>query len=121
MDQNSKMANYNNSAYASRLADKQALFNSSNYGQKQALFKSSSVNKTNTTTKFTMPNGKVIVRNPQSNKIDFKTLFAGLNADNVDNTVSISNFKAISDNMMNSYANKSKTYLKQTPTRIIKP
>lgn len=90
---------------------KLAIFNKTQYGVAQAFLKAQTPNTTITkTTKFTMADGKVLVRTPTSSKIDFKSLFASMH-DNVDNTTTVSNFKKISDNMMSSYAKQTKSYL----------
>ena len=81
---------------------KMSAFNQTRYGEAQAMLnQKKSAGTITKTSKFTMPDGKVLVRNPKSNRIDFKTLFSGLHDNN--NTNTISNFKLISDNMMASY------------------
>lgn len=111
MDNASKQSILNNSAYGSRLAQKQAIYKNSQYAQIQSLAAGDTTNKTNT---YTLANGKVLVRNNQANKIDFKTLFADMHEDTVDYTTSINRLKAISDNMASSRIQQSKTYITKT-------
>lgn len=81
---------------------KMAAFNQTRYGEAQALLnKKKEAGTVTTTRKYTLADGKVLVRNPKSNRIDFKTLFAGMHDDS--NTTAISNFKTVSDNMLASY------------------
>jgi hypothetical protein len=110
MDNTSKQSILNNSAYGSRLAQKQAIYNNSQYAQVQSAVSGDTSKKTNT---YTLANGKVLVRNTQSNKINFKTLFASLH-DDVDNTTAINNFKTISDNMASAYAKINKSYINKS-------
>lgn len=94
---------------------KMAIFNQTQYGAAQAYLNKQKTNGALTQkTNFTLPNGRVLVRNVQSNRIDFKTLFAGLNSDTVDNTTAINNFKKVSDNMASSYSKRTKSYLNKS-------
>ena len=113
MDNTTKQSILNNSAYGSRLAQKQAIYNNSQYAQVQSAIAGNTSTKTNT---YTLANGKVLVRNPQSNRIDFKTLFADLH-DNPDNAALISNFKSISDNMLSAYTKRNQSYI-NTSTKL---
>ncbi len=107
MDNAAKQSILNNSVYGSRLSQKQAIYNNSQYAQVQSAAAGDTSTKTNT---YTLANGKVLVRNTQSNKIDFKTLFADMH-DNPDNATLISNFKAISDNMLSAYTKRNQSYI----------
>lgn len=117
MDATSKQTGYNNSDYAARLAEKKALYDASTYGQKQALSSAAtSPNKITKPTQYTLPNGKVLMRYPSANRINFKSLFGSIGSDdsttNATDTLSLmKNMKASSDAWMDAYTKISKQNL----------
>jgi len=105
MDNTSKQSAYNGSSYSSRMAQKQAAYNNSKYANIKAITDKSS---TPTVTRYTTADGRVLLRN-QSNRIDFKSLFASLE-DDADLSSMVSRFKSASDNLSSSYAKRNTIY-----------
>lgn len=116
MDTNSKASLYNSSSYAQRQADKQAIFNNSKYGQAQAAINTSNTSDT-TTKKYTLSDGRVLVRPGASNRIDFKALFGSITSDddtdssNAATLALFDSMKSTSNSLLTAYEKQSKQRL----------
>lgn len=109
LTQAAKTAILNNSSYGVMQSEKQAIFNNSKYGQAQAAIKASSSSSTEPT-KYTLSDGRVLVRYPSSSRIDFKSLFGSIGEedDSADTLNLINSMKTTSHSLMDAYANRGK-------------
>lgn len=107
MDNTTKQAILNSSTYGMAQSAKQAIYNNSKYGLAQAAISAANT-ESSEPVKYTLPDGRVLVRYPSSSRIDFKSLFGSIGGDDDDSdtdTLSlIANLKATSHSLMDAYA-----------------
>lgn len=116
MDTNSKTSLYNSSSYAQKQTAKQAIFNNSKYGKMEA--KLAELNSGDTSIKkYTLSDGRVLIRQSSSNRIDFKALFGSITSgddtesSNLSTLALFDNMKKTSDSMLSAYEKQAKQRL----------
>lgn len=117
MDTNSKTSMYNSSAYGQQQAAKQAVFNNSKYGKMQATLAANEA-ESKETKKYTLANGKVLVRPASSGKyINFKALFGSIGSSD-DTDSSNASTLALFDSMKSTSSNIMSYYEAQAKQRL---
>lgn len=113
MNSNYKQMLYGSSSYGQRQAEKQAIFNNSKYGQAQTAI--NSLEESSEAKKYVLPDGRVLVRQSSSNRIDFKTLFGSFNDDtdssNASTLALFNNLKNTSGALLSAYEKQAKQNL----------
>jgi hypothetical protein len=118
MDPTLKQNLYNNSAYGNNMSDKQSAYANSDYAQRKAIMEgySSSSKGVTKPTAYHLANGKVLMRYPTSNRIDFKSLFGSIGSnddysDNDDTLTLIKKMQSTSNAILDAYTKKAKQNL----------